>query len=217
MAENLITPTELEDFAPDLDLSGFAGSSLGLVPTISGMISRASTRVLRYCEIDGFILSAVTNERDKVAIDPMGNLIISFRRRPATTVSAIRLRTVDVNQALTLSSDAGNHYWLNAEGTVLTYPSNFLISHGRGLFTLDNSNLYYEIDYTGGYATVPDDVKEAVTLMVRDIAQRKLNPGGVQSFSQGSLSINYGADNESQFVKEAKRILNDGGYRRMVI
>lgn len=86
MAENLITQAELEDYAPDLDLSQFSAA------TISGMISRASERVRQYCNVKGFFKVAVDSERDRALINPQGELIISFRRRPvvAADVTAFR-------------------------------------------------------------------------------------------------------------------------------
>lgn len=218
MAENLITADELAAYAPDLDTSAFSAA------TISGMISRASERVRQYCQVDGFFRAAVTNERDDVNINSEGELIISFRRRPVAQgdVSAVRLRTVDVNQSLQLTSSTGDGsyiYSIGNPGNLLVYPSNFLISHGKGLFDLRGSNLYYEVDYTGGWATdianIPPSLKEAATLMLRDLISARDNPAGVKSFSQGSYSVVYDKDGGS-YVGEAQKILDVGGYVRRV-
>lgn len=220
MAENLITQTELEQYAPDLDLSLFSSA------TISGMISRASNKVKNYCHVDGFFKAAVTSERDKAQINAQGELVISFRRRPVQDgdVSAIRLVTVDVSQELTLESesDGSRFYFIPDPKTYLIYPSNFLISHGTGLISLDAANLLYEIDYTGGYATdiadIPPELKEAATLYLRSMVNKRLNPSGATSFGQGAINMSFGTNKngKDQNVQEAESILNEGGFVRVV-
>lgn len=217
MAENLITQSELESYAPDLDLSQYNSA------TISGMIGRASERVRKYCNVEGFFKMAVTAERDKALINPQGEMVISFRRRPvvAADVSAIRLVTVDVSQDLTLTSGGSSIFFIPNPGTYMIYPSNYLIAHGTGLISLESANLFYEIDYTGGYATdvadLPDDLKEATTLMIRSLINKRLNPIGANSFTQGRVSMSFGADGMDNNVKEAHEILNQGSYVRRVI
>lgn len=221
MAENLITQQELQDYAPDLDLSSFSSA------TISGMISRASNKVKNFCHVDGFFKAAVTSERDRALINPQGELVISFRRRPVQDgdVSAIRLVTVDVEQELTLQLESGGqrYYFIPTPKTYLIYPSNFLISHGTGLISLESADLFYEIDYTGGYATdiadLPPELKEACTLYVRSMVNKKLNPSGATSFGQGAINMSFGSnkDGKDQNVQEAESILNEGGFVRRVI
>lgn len=220
MAENLITQAELESFAPDLDLSTFSQT------TISGMITRASQIITNYCDVDGFFKVAVTNERDRALISPNGDMTISFRRRPVQDgdISAIRLVGVGMNQSLTLENDGSRVYFIPNPKTYVVYPSNYLISMGRGLLHLDSSDLFYEIDYTGGYATdiadLPPDLKEACTLYIRDMVSRKFNPTGAQSFTQGRVSMSFGYSagrSKSALVSAAEDILDSGGYARKVI
>jgi hypothetical protein len=220
MSENLITQQELEDFAPDLDLSQFSAA------TISGMISRASKRIQEYCNVKGFFKVSVESERDRALINPQGELIISFRRRPvvAADVSSIRLVQVDVEQELELlNGSASPIFFIPDPGTYLIYPSNFLIAHGKGLISLESADLFYEIDYTGGYATdiadIPVDLKEATTLMVRSLVNKRLNATGANSFSQGAVSMSFGSGKDSmdKNVAEAKAILDQGSYVRRVI
>jgi hypothetical protein len=220
MAENLITQAELEAYAPDLDLSTFSQA------TISGMISRASKIITNYCDVDGFFKMAVTNERERAQISPNGDLTISFRRRPVADgdVSAIRLVGVGMSQSLTLEDGGNRVYFIPNPKTYVIYPSNYLISMGRGLLHLDSSDLFYEIDYTGGYATdiadLPEDLKEATTLYVRDMIARKYNPSGAQSFTQGRVSMSFGYSSgrsKSALVSAAEDILDSGGYARKVI
>lgn len=220
MAENLITQQELEIYAPDLDLSAYSAA------TISGMITRASERVRQYCNVKGFFKVAVTSERDKALINPQGELVISFRRRPvvAADVSALRLVSVDTVQELSLETNNSPTFFIPDPGVLMIYPSNYLISHGTGLISLENANLFYEVDYTGGYATdvadIPADLKDAVALFFRDAVAKKYNPAGAQSFGQGSVNMSFGYSSgrsKSALVSEAEDILDAGSYVRRVI
>ena len=214
MSENLITEAELAQYAPDLDTSG--------LPSVSGTIATASKMVANYCNVDGFLKTSVTNERDKAYINSEGELIISPRRPTIVQgeIDAIRLVTVDVSQELTLSDGGNTRYFVPSPGNYLIYPSNFLISHGRGLFAFRSGVLLYEMDYTGGYATdiedLPVDLKEATSLFVRHMSARKYNQQGAQSFSQGRLSINFGSskDGQDKHLMQASDILARGGYIR---
>ncbi len=219
MAENLITQTELENYAPDLDLSAFSST------TISGVISRASDMARKYCNVDGFFKMAVTNERDRVLINEQGDLVISFRRRPVADgdVTAIRLVSVDISQSLQLTSsaDGSRIYFIPDPHTYMIYPSNFLIAHGTGLISLRNANLFYEVDYTGGYdtdiANLPDALKEATTLLARHVINRRYNPTGATRFRQGNVQMEYAGTGKDDLVMEAQRILADGDFVRRVI
>ncbi len=220
MAENLITQTELEAYAPDLDLSTFSQA------TISGMISRASKIITQYCDVEGFFKVAVTGERDRALISPNGDMTISFRRRPVQDgdIQDIRLVGVGMSQSLTLEDGGNRAYFIPSPKTYVIYPSNYLISMGRGLLHLDSSDLFYEVDYTGGYATdiadLPEDLKEAATLYIRDMVARKYNPSGAQSFTQGRVSMSFGYSSgrsKSALISAAEDILDSGGYARKVI
>ncbi len=211
--ENLISTSDLASMAPDLDTSAYSATAT------SGIISRASAAVINYCGVKGFLTAAETNERDRALINSAGDLIISFRRRPVAqgAISAIRLRTVDVNQSLTLTSGGSDIYFIPYPGNYVSYPSNYLLSAGAGLLPLRSANLFYEIDYTGGEAIVPYDVQEATVLMIRSILSKQYNPAGASSFSQGSMSIQQiGIDGVDQFTKQARNLLDAGGYVRRV-
>lgn len=217
MTENLITQAEIEAYAPDLDLSQYSAA------TISGMISRASKRITQFCNVDGFFKAAVTAEKDRVTINPAGELVISFRRRPVVPadVSEIRLMSSGVNQVLQLTQGGESVFQIPAPGTYLVYPSNYVIAMGRGLLTLKAADLMYEIDYTGGYATdiadIPGDLKEACTLFIRSMTGKRYNPAGASSFSQGSVSMSFGGNKtgKDQNIQEAEAILSE--YVRRVI
>jgi hypothetical protein len=219
--ENLIDNTYIQNNAPELDLSQYSAT------TVSGIISQASSSVINYCQVDGFLQSTVTSERERAHINAAGDLIISFRRRPVSQgdVTAIRLRTVAVNQSLTLQSGGSDIYFIPRPGTYAVYPSNYLISFGRGLLALRGANLFYEVDYTGGYVQtptagyqiVPPDLQEATLLMVRDILARRYNPMGMDMFRQGSMQAMTRRNNGlTQFVEAARDLLDQNGYRRLV-
>lgn len=63
--------------------------------------------------------------------------------------------------------------------------------------TLKNSVSYQQtfphlntIIYTAGYATIPDDVKQAIKMAVGTLYNTK-NANGLSSFQQDQLSVNY--------------------------
>lgn len=212
--ENLITAQDITDYAPDLDLSSFTG------PTISGMITRASNYVINYCNVDGFLQQAVTNEREKVRINPEGDLIMSFHRRPVAqgSVTAVRLKTINSSISLSMTDASGNDvYYIPTGGTYMVYPSNFLLSLGYGLLSVRYSNARYELDYTGGYNPIPDAIKEATTLVFRQYALRRINPLGASEFRQGNFMISNRGVTKPPLLSEAQNILDEGGYIRQVI
>lgn len=218
--ENLLTNAELAAYAPEMNLAGFDAA------TISGMISRASEQVRNFCHVDGFYQKSVTSETGRVIINSDGELIISVRRPNVQQgyVSGLRLKTIDIKQTLTLINNGLDTYFIPAPGKYVVYPSNYLIAFGTGLLTLQNANLFYEIDYVGGYstdvATLPADLKEACSLYVQNMVSRRANPSGLVGFRQG----NYQQDNRPKsgvgtnpFRDEAEAILNRGNFVRMVV
>lgn len=216
MAENLITKQELQDYAPDLDLSGLSDA------TISGMINRASARVQEFAQVDGFFKATVTDERSRAVVAANGDLIYSFRRRPVADGDLTTLTLVGVNssQNLSLTEGGSRIYYIPEPGNVVVYPSNYLIAHGTGLIAFRSADLFLEVDYVGGYATdianIPPTLKEATTLYMRHMLQRKNNPGGMKSFSQGSVSVTYAEGGTSKLVEEAEDLLTRGGFVRRV-
>src|SRR3990167_9808089 len=122
MAENLITEGELRAYAPDLDLSTYATT------TISGLINRASRMLADMANVDGFFKVAVTDEQSEAIVDSSGALIISFRRRPVVAggVSAISLNGAGIDQDLTLTDNGVDRYFINNPGNYLSLPHNYL-------------------------------------------------------------------------------------------
>lgn len=204
---NLITNAELAAYAPDLDTSSFDAT------TISGMISRASSRINKLLDVDGLFTASVTAETGEAVINNKGELIISFRRRPVAVgdISAIRLKSIGVSQALDLvGADGQPTYFIPSPGNYMVMPSNYLSGVGLGYLSHRTTDLFYEIDYSGGFGTdvssIPGDIKEAATLMLRD---QLYNPGGIKSFSQGSYSESLSDSGKSQFISQARELLQD--------
>jgi hypothetical protein len=79
--------------------------------------------------------------------------------------------------------------------------------------SLKYADVFVSTTYVAGYQTIPPDLKDACALWVQDIIARRGNRDGVQSFSQGSYSVNFGkntADGDSPIIKQAKSILLEG-------
>src|SRR6185437_5542483 len=106
-ATNLITGSDLTAFAPDIDLTNFGGASSA---TVSGIISQATQEIVDYCGVTGFDYATETNEEARVAINPMGELYINFRRRPVQVadVQKVTLTKGGFATQLTLTDTNGN-------------------------------------------------------------------------------------------------------------
>lgn len=229
---NYITQAELQSYAPDLDLTVFD------VPTVSGIISRASRRVDSICQVKGFDFAAETSERGRAAISAMGELLINVRRRPIynweaqngaiPSVSAVRLVKGQFSVSLQLTSTGTNTsgtplYQIDQYGTLFHYPSAYLAGTGTlmiggsaQLMTMKGAEVFYEIDYTGGWQVIPDDIKDATGLIAKDICARRFNVMGVAGFSEGSTHVAFEPTGKSAMMYEAEEILYQGaGYARM--
>jgi hypothetical protein len=207
---NYIAATDLSAFAPELDTSQYSAA------TLSGIIGRATAQVNNYCNVKGFEVGIEVAETDRATINSDGELVIAVRRPNIISVSAIRLKQGTYSNDLTLTSNGNPIYQIPHPGSRLHYPNSYidtsgtLITAGSRILAIRGANLFYEIDYTGGYVTIPDDIKEATTLLVRDIIATRNNQDGVDSFAQGSYSVQFGNNKmgESKLVRAAKSILD---------
>jgi len=230
---NLISATEFTQYAPDVDLTLFGGASS---PTVSGIISQATASIVNYCNVNGFDYQTETNETDRVAISPMGELFIDFRRRPVVPadVSNITLVKGGFQTQLVLTDTNGNFlFQIPYPGNHLNFASSYLAAAGTlilggstQLVTMKGADVFYKVTYTGGYSgqtglgsgkPIPPDLKAACVLWVRDILATQFNSTGAFSFGQGSYNENLGPDGESKFIKRAKLLISQGGHRRMTI
>lgn len=213
---NLITAQDLSDLAPDLDTSSFSAT------TLSGIISQASKQVTQYCNVKDFGLATYT-DTDRARISNNGELVINTRVRPIQSVTSVTLKRGGFSTSLTLTDSTGAAlYQIPDPGNRIHIPNSYLYMSGTFLaggqsqmMSLKAANMFCTTVYVAGWQTIPDDLKDACVLWTTDILVRRLNRAGVQSFSQGSLSMNFGraADNgDSPNIREAKTILMQGNY-----
>lgn len=222
MSEQLITNAELAAFLPEFDTSAYSAT------TISGMIQMASDAVRNFCGVDGFLRSTVTGEQGRININPDGELNISVRRPKLRQGELISMdyKSIGQRQSMILQQDSEDLYYVDASGFFFTYPDSYRVNFGSGLLGMPTSQLMYEISYVGGYAdsieTLPYDLKQACILFMRDTLGQASNPAGALSFRQGSYSETRGGNsgdtsNDSMYVAQAKRMLREGDYVRMVV
>lgn len=214
---SILTKADIAAYAPELDLSAYSDA------TISGMLSQATNRAVQFCSVNGFDLTAETNETDRAYINSDGELVISVRRRPIVNVTGIRLKKGGFSTTLTLSNSGIQLYQVPTPGNKLVFPNSYFYLTGTylaggssQLFTLRGAKVFYEIDYVGGYQTPPDDLKYAVMLYFRDILQQQYNVNGISSFTQGSYSESRApiTKGKSYLIDQAEDILMNGGYAR---
>jgi hypothetical protein len=68
------------------------------------------------------------------------------------------------------------------------------------------------VDYTAGYATIPDDLKLATCILIKNIYQRRLEESfGTNSYSISGISMSF----EQDLPMQARQILD--GYRRILV
>jgi hypothetical protein len=217
---NILTKADIVAYAPELDLSSYSDA------TISGMISAATERAAEFCNVTGFDFTSVVNETDNAVISVAGDLLISVRRRPIVTVSAIGLVKGGFSTSLTLTGTDGTPYYqIPYPNTKIVLPNSYLYGTGTmlaggssNLMSLRGSRVMYQISYTGGYQNPPDSLKYAIALYFRDSFTKQFNTQGLSSFTQGSYSESYGAGGSkgrSALVQEAESVLRSGGYARI--
>lgn len=212
---NYISTSEFVDMNPELDFSLYSEA------TISGMISRASKNVDNYLQYS-LGVEDVVGEKQEASVSNNGNLVVNTRKFPIISVSSVSLKLGTVNLALNLTDGAGNaRYDIPSRARSFTYPYQEIAMTGtfsiRNFFQLRGVEIFTVVSYRAGYATIPDDIKDAVSLWAKDIFLRQSNPMGVKSITQGAISITYNdrnADGDSVMVAQAKSILND--YRRII-
>lgn len=234
---NLLTVTDIQNFAPELDLSAYSAT------TISGMISQAQSRAASFCSVTGFELAQETNERGRALIDNTGTLIISVRRKPIVSVASITLEKGGFSTALTLNgSNNSPMYQVPYPGNRIHFPNSYFYATGTylaggstQLLSLKGAKLFYNITYSGGYdplaaqntnwnfpttaPAVPDDLKLALIDYFRDIWSKRNNPAGLSGFTQGSYQEQYSsnAEGKSRIIQEAEDLLMNGDYNRVEI
>jgi len=78
-------------------------------------------------------------------------------------------------------------------------------------FPVGVRNIY--VDYSAGLSTIPEDLKLAIKLIIKEIYQRRSEESfGVSSFSTGGISVSFA----EEIPIQAKTIL-DGKYRKYLL
>lgn len=216
---SIITKQDIIDFAPELDLSGYSDV------TISGMCAQATKHAENYCNVSAFDFGQNVDETDRAYISNDGELVISVRRRPIVSVQSISLVKGGFSTSLVLTAgDGTNLYQIPYPNNKLVFPNSYFYLTGTylaggssQLYTLRGAKVFYKMTYYGGWQNIPADLKYAAILYFRDILSKRSNPGGLQSFSQGSYSETSSTDKSgrSNLVKEAEDVLSNGGYIRV--
>ena len=216
---NLITAQDISDFAPDLDISAYSAT------TISGLIAQASNEIMQTCNVKEFSYGTYT-DTDRARINNMGELVINPRVRPVLTVVSVKLSRGAFSTNLTLTATDGTLLYqipdtqnrIHIPNSYLYLTGTYLAGGSSQLMSLKYAGMFCTTTYTAGFTTIPPDLKDACILWVQDIIMRRINRAGAQSFSQGSLSINFGKnadDGYSPLIKQARTILNQGGYLKV--
>lgn len=220
MATSIITKQDIQNFAPELDLSSYSDA------TISGMCQFATDRAADFCSVDGFDFAAVTDESDRAYISNDGELVISVRRRPIVSVTSISLIKGGFSTDLVLTQGDTQLYQVPTPGNKLVFPNSYFYLTGTylaggssQLYTLRGAKVYYQASYYGGYQEIPFGLKDAVIMYFRDIYTRRNSAAaqGLASFSQGSYSetaAKGNANGDSPLVQQAQNMLLQGGYAR---
>ena len=188
---NYISVNDLHTLAPELytSISGIYNEV-----TLSGIITQASARVDQYL---GYTLpiETIANEKNDGLVDSGANLVIYTRKRPIENVTGVDLRKGNDVITLSLTSSGNDKFDIPEPKVSFIYPNAELstssVSTIANFFEIRDNKFYTITDYRAGYETIPQTMKEATLLYVREILGRRLNTAGASSISQGSLSITY--------------------------
>ena len=211
---NYITVQSFKDYNPGIDTSQYTDT------TISGMITQASSWVDNYL---GYSLPSETivNEITNGYVTSDGDLAIFTKKMPIISVEAIDIIKGTDTITLTLTDTGGaTRYNIPDSKNRILYPGSELAYSGSSVvttfFQLKGTDFFTRTDYTAGYTTVPSGIVDAVTLLVKDIITRNLNPSGATRLTQGAITYAFEEKTgESDNVKDAKAILNN--YTRMAM
>lgn len=185
---------------------------------IDTWISAAEERVNNYTgytTASGFWNESITGETSEARVDGDMNLVIHTRKRPINSVSALEIVKGSESTTISLTDgDGNNRYTIPSTNEVLVYPSFELTTSSSVILTkwsdIKYSRFYTKLDYIAGYTTIPGPVKLATTMFTADIFMRQANKEGLVAITQGRVTKRWAEtrDGESNFVKEARRLLN---------
>lgn len=219
---NLITIADFKAIAPEVDLTQYSD------PTISGMISSASQRVADYLQYSP-LAEDITNELKTANITTDGDLVISPQKLPIKTVASISIKKGATQVDLQITNGQSvPRYNIDYNRRKILFPFGEITLTGFPVFTntyaLRGHQFYAQYTYRAGYdpSELPQTIKDAVVLFMRDGLTDRYNTTGATRIQQGGISLDYGSQSNnsngrnagrSKMVVEAERLLNP--YRRI--
>ena len=204
---NIITVSEFGQFAPEVDTARFDS------PTISGVISQASSIV---SDILDYTPLAETLTVDlKGTITSKGDLVIFPPKVPVQSVTGINIIRGTTNLSMTLQAGGIDVFNIDFNKRKILYPYEQVLLQGNmivnNFFMLRNYDFILRLAYRGGFevSELPPIIKRATVLIVKDIFNDQQNSAGASRITQGGITLQYSSTRggESEFVKEAKRLL----------
>lgn len=183
MADVLLTRDELLTYCPGL--TTVANS------TLDAYIDAASRMVENYCHRE-FASKSVT-ERHPYRFSPN----VCLKHTPVTAVSNVTLYVRSEPSANV--GNVTNDYPSNMTATSTGMTLGYTVKPKSGVMTVDpysfrvsseqiQAQYFYEINYTGGYANIPEPVKMAVARIVDSMASQWGVNGGIVSEKIGDYS-----------------------------
>lgn len=205
---NLITTTEFATYAPEVDTARYSA------PTISGFIGMASQQVADYLQYDPLAADVVAEVKNgKVTSE--GDLLIFPARVPVISISSLEILKGTVAVSLNLTSGDGTPRYnldfgkrhIRYAGGELSVSGSFMITN---LYNLRGQQFYTRMSYRAGFEVgeLPDVIKLATSLYVRDILARSQNTSGAQRISQGGITLDFAEKKgKSELIQDAERLL----------
>lgn len=216
---NLITTVEFKEKAPEVDTSRYTDA------TVSGFITQASEEVGRYLQYDP-LAEDITDELKTARVTTDGDLLVFPAKIPIISVSALSVKKGTTELTITLEDSQGNaKYNLDYTNRYLRFPSYEIILQGQivvltDFFAFRSTQFFSKMSYRAGYepSSLPETIKEATVLYVREKLARAQNTAGAKRITQGGITLEYSQRGDkfggkSDLVVDAEKLLRP--YRRI--
>lgn len=204
---NLITVTEFHNYAPEVDLGAYTDT------TVSGFLAMATQQVVDFLGYDPHQTREVEKKVDGY-VSTQGELIFSPPKIPIVSIETLSITKANVEVNLNINTGSNTGYDISPNNRRVIVPSTWLTMVGFPLFTsfyaLKGINFYLKSTYVAGYldSEMPETIKYATSLYVRDIISRRSNTVGAKEISQGGISIKFSErDGKSDLVRDAESVL----------